>query len=506
MEYIISITVGAIIGYVTNWLAIKMLFRPRKEIRIAGKRVPFTPGLIPKERTRISASVGKAIGEHILTKETLIEALDNDRVKKHINDWIGEKVKEFQSKANSLEELLKKLLAQRYTRVKEKVRSILVTNIVQFIKAEENKDKFTEITRRFIKKSLMAAPESLVSSDYLIKTKEFTISKLKELKCSKGFKAKLHIYIEKNIGLLEQSEKSLQDILPNGIIASVKSYIYNSREEICQGISKILKEPNVSNRLKVAIGSMISNNLNPLVAAFIKTDTVYNKLTVAMDDYFKEDENQKNVAMILNDSIQRLLEDRIGDLLKKISEEDRATLTKALVDMLAENVLTDTVIDNVFEELEKGFLKYASLDQMLTNINEEYDGKVAEFIIDRFLEYVSGENFLLFVDKLTGWALDEVGKTIPAAIMGEDLDKITDAITEAWEALFQRFLNNDAQKIIAAMDISNVVEERINSFDVVYTEEIILSLAKKELSAITWLGALLGAIMGILSPLLSNLY
>jgi uncharacterized membrane protein YheB (UPF0754 family) len=56
------------------------------------------------------------------------------------------------------------------------------------------------------------------------------------------------------------------------------------------------------------------------------------------------------------------------------------------------------------------------------------------------------------------------------------------------------------------MDIPKVVEARINTFDVAYTEEIILSLAKKELSAITWLGALLGAIMGILSPLLSNLY
>ena len=54
MEYLISITVGAIIGYVTNWLAIKMLFRPQKEIRLRGKRLPFTPGLIPKEKERIA--------------------------------------------------------------------------------------------------------------------------------------------------------------------------------------------------------------------------------------------------------------------------------------------------------------------------------------------------------------------------------------------------------------------------------------------------------------------
>ena len=102
--------------------------------------------------------------------------------------------------------------------------------------------------------------------------------------------------------------------------------------------------------------------------------------------------------------------------------------------------------------------------------------------------------------------MEEVGKTIPSAIMGDDLEKIINVITEAWNGLFQRFLHNDGVAVIEAMDIPKVVEARINTFDVAYTEEIILSLAKKELSAITWLGALLGAIMGILSPLLSNLY
>ena len=107
MQYVISIIVGAIIGYVTNWLAIKMLFRPQKEIRIAGKRLPYTPGLIPKEKDRMAASVGKAVGEHLLTKETLIEALDNERIRNHISHWIGEKVRDFKDKSNSLEDLCK---------------------------------------------------------------------------------------------------------------------------------------------------------------------------------------------------------------------------------------------------------------------------------------------------------------------------------------------------------------------------------------------------------------
>ena len=50
MNIIIPIIVGSVIGYATNWLAIKMLFRPLREKRLLGVRLPFTPGLIPKEK------------------------------------------------------------------------------------------------------------------------------------------------------------------------------------------------------------------------------------------------------------------------------------------------------------------------------------------------------------------------------------------------------------------------------------------------------------------------
>lgn len=62
MKFFIPALVGAFIGYITNWLAIKMLFRPHHEKRIFGIKLPFTPGLIPKEKDRIAKSVGKLLG------------------------------------------------------------------------------------------------------------------------------------------------------------------------------------------------------------------------------------------------------------------------------------------------------------------------------------------------------------------------------------------------------------------------------------------------------------
>lgn len=63
--------VGAVIGYVTNWIAVKMLFLPRKELRLFGRRVPFTPGIIPKRRDALAASIGKIIETKLLPKEAV---------------------------------------------------------------------------------------------------------------------------------------------------------------------------------------------------------------------------------------------------------------------------------------------------------------------------------------------------------------------------------------------------------------------------------------------------
>ena len=45
---------GAVIGYVTNAVAIKMLFRPLTEIRVFGIRLPFTPGILPRHRHKLA--------------------------------------------------------------------------------------------------------------------------------------------------------------------------------------------------------------------------------------------------------------------------------------------------------------------------------------------------------------------------------------------------------------------------------------------------------------------
>lgn len=88
MNYAIIIRplIGAGIGYVTNWIAVKMMFRPLNTWHIGKLKIPFTPGIIPKNKERIAESIGDTISKNLLTEETLRLSLLSDDVKLKIKN------------------------------------------------------------------------------------------------------------------------------------------------------------------------------------------------------------------------------------------------------------------------------------------------------------------------------------------------------------------------------------------------------------------------------------
>ncbi len=70
-SYIIAPLLGGAIGYITNDIAIRMLFRPHKAKYIIGVHAPFTPGIIPKEKGRIADAIGGVISENLMNKDVL---------------------------------------------------------------------------------------------------------------------------------------------------------------------------------------------------------------------------------------------------------------------------------------------------------------------------------------------------------------------------------------------------------------------------------------------------
>jgi uncharacterized membrane protein YheB (UPF0754 family) len=93
-RYLSTPLIGTIIGYFTNALAIKMLFRPYAEKRIGRFRLPFTPGLIPKNRGRLAAAIGEVVGRELLNGDVVKRALLSEAMRQKLDaladEWFDE--------------------------------------------------------------------------------------------------------------------------------------------------------------------------------------------------------------------------------------------------------------------------------------------------------------------------------------------------------------------------------------------------------------------------------
>ena len=108
LQIILAPVVGGVIGYITNDLAIKMLFHPYKPVYIGKHRIPFTPGLIPSQKDRIAKGLGNVIAGQLLNAETIQkEALNPEteaKIRKRILAFLNDQL---HSEETVYEKLLK---------------------------------------------------------------------------------------------------------------------------------------------------------------------------------------------------------------------------------------------------------------------------------------------------------------------------------------------------------------------------------------------------------------
>lgn len=103
---IIPPVVGALIGYITNAIAIRMLFRPHKPKYFFGKRIPFTPGIIPKEKGRIAEAIGTVISNNLMSKEVLGKYLLSSEMIAKVMNGVQEFIDKQKNNNDTLEQFL----------------------------------------------------------------------------------------------------------------------------------------------------------------------------------------------------------------------------------------------------------------------------------------------------------------------------------------------------------------------------------------------------------------
>lgn len=111
-SYILAPLIGGVIGYITNDIAIRMLFRPHKPKYLMGIHVPFTPGIIPKEKGRIAEAIGGVISENLMNKEVLERYLLSDEMVGKVRSAVEEFVAAQQQNTETVSRFLEHFLSK----------------------------------------------------------------------------------------------------------------------------------------------------------------------------------------------------------------------------------------------------------------------------------------------------------------------------------------------------------------------------------------------------------
>jgi uncharacterized membrane protein YheB (UPF0754 family) len=84
----ITLFVSALIGLLTNYIAVKMLFRPYRPKYIGKWRIPFTPGIVPRRQEALAKGLGRMVSESLVQTEDLKKALLSDEISKTVAQGI----------------------------------------------------------------------------------------------------------------------------------------------------------------------------------------------------------------------------------------------------------------------------------------------------------------------------------------------------------------------------------------------------------------------------------
>lgn len=119
--------IGAAIGLFTNWIAVKMLFRPRKALYIGKLHIPFTPGVIPRRQPALAKAFGRMVSQGLVRKEDLRASLCSDGVSHTVARSI--------LSLPSVQEIGTQVMGERYAPRRDRVVDFLADRILEGILA-----------------------------------------------------------------------------------------------------------------------------------------------------------------------------------------------------------------------------------------------------------------------------------------------------------------------------------------------------------------------------------
>ena len=178
IKLILIVGIGAGIGWITNYVAIKMLFRPYKEINLVFFKIQ---GLLPKRKHEIGESIAEVIQEELVSLQEILKSLDGNKLEEKMSEVIDK----------ILEEKLQKEITRNFPMLAMFLSSDMLEKIKGVIKNSilENKDNIIRMFSDYLE-------ENVDFKGIIVRNVDaFSLEKLEEITYSLAKKEFKHIEV-----------------------------------------------------------------------------------------------------------------------------------------------------------------------------------------------------------------------------------------------------------------------------------------------------------------------
>lgn len=498
-------------GYAGAWLAVRMLFRPRQPFKVLGITL-FPQGMIPRHRDRLANAIGKAVGEELVSQETIIEELfGKEFLSRKIQGVVDSYTEDLLSQ--NYPSLIEALPANIREPVLDAVSSLqlkISEHIENVLKSEETVESISGFIHRRVDEFLSRRISETFDEETFHKILGFLETRIRSAVKEPTLETKIRDFISRRVNDLANTETPLGEMFTTDAVALLKEKAVEQIEPIVHQLAEIV----TAERTRKQIGALIKHEVHDYYEQlpFFKKifvsrenllsevdDLVNDSLPKRVEETLRGDFFANEAFNFINTSIDNALSRPLPELIGKIAPEQlerlKAQISKNVLSLLQGDEMMNSVSAYLTDTLEK--LRPHSIDAVLQTLHPESEEKLKKLLSNGLLNILSREETSNIINSVLARQIEN----FLAAPIGKLSSHISeDKVRQAGKSLTETIISAAREKLpeaIREFDIGGVVREKINNYPSEKLEALVLSVAKEHLRKIELFGALFGLLIGI---------
>ncbi len=502
-QAVLSVSVGAVIGYITNWIAIRMLFRPLHEKKFLGLPVPFTPGVIPRGKKRLAGSIGDVVGGMLLTEEKVVQHLLQPEVEEQVRRHLAARLQKWRDREATLGDVLAEAGGKAGSR--EEVTRLFTGLAVNVVQSEELRRAAAGALARAAARLAERPVGPFVDSGSFTGAREVLERLLAGIlsgeKPGEGLQRQLALKIER----LLNSPAPIGSYLPGAVREGIHQFVTDQAPRIIAALEQYLTSPGARRAMKNRIenffeGTAVKRLLNGVFQLMgTGPDMLAQRLAAEITRFFADEHNRGELLERLHMLVDELLDKSIAEITAGLDAAGKREKAGEIAAWLAEKLgdpgfmagLLDVVEEILTQHRRRSWRELLGLEKEACRARVE---ELCQGLMARLARREEAEQYVRslvqrLVDRLWQVKVSRVLCLLPAGAEGDPGIAVT--------RLYRWVVREQVPGLLRFLDISGMVRQRVEELDVLQVEEMLLGIMRRELVAITWLGALLGAVLGL---------